>query len=162
MPSKINILIIDDEIKYLDSITQRLEMRGFEVTKAADKDQVLDAAGRAQYDLAVIDLKFPGMDGKQIMELLKKSHKFIEMIIITGHGSFDSAVECTKKGAFNYLLKPVEIERLLDILKDACVARLKKKYQNDPNQMQKISRVVDANPGTGIWAALCSLDNDEK
>ena len=56
------------------------------------------------------------MNGQQVLEILKSEHKFIEVIILTGHGSLDSAVECTKLGAFDYLPKPYELERLLDIL----------------------------------------------
>ena len=73
----------------------------------------------------------PGMDGQELLEILKKEHKYLEVIILTGHGSLESAVECTKLGAFGYLPKPYELEDLLEVLKDAYHTRLKKKFEQD-------------------------------
>jgi two-component system NtrC family response regulator len=162
MADKIRLLIVDDEVKFLDSIAQRLEMRGFEVAKATNGEEALAAAKTAQFDLALFDLKMPGMDGKQVLEVLKKSHKYIEVIILTGHGSLDSAVECTKLGAFNYLPKPYEIEKLLEVLKEAYEARMRKKFELDGSRMQKISQLVMGNSALGILRALRELDNEEK
>ena len=112
MAAPIKLLIVDDEAKFLDSIARRLEMRGFDVTKAANGQAALEAAQSAKFDLALLDLKMPGLDGKQVLELLKKAHKYLEVVILTGHGSIESAVECTKLGAFDYLPKPYELDKL--------------------------------------------------
>ncbi len=109
MPDKIKLLIVDDEVKFLDSIAQRLQLRDFDVTKATNGQEAIEATRREKYDLALLDLKMPGIDGRQVLEILKKEHKFLEVIILTGHGSVDSAVECTKLGAFDYLPKPYEL-----------------------------------------------------
>ena len=103
---KIKLLICDDEIKFLESIAQRLELRGFDVTKASGGQAAVDAAEQGGFDLALLDLKMPGMNGIEVLEILKKKHKYLEVIILTGHGSIDSAVESTKLGAFSYLSKP--------------------------------------------------------
>ena len=127
MAVKIKLLIVDDEVKFLDSIARRLEMRDFDVTKAANgQAAALAAAQTARFDLALLDLKMPGLDGKQVLELLKKAHKYLEVIILTGHGSIESAVECTKLGAFDYLPKPYELDKLLEVLRRAYEARLQK------------------------------------
>lgn len=162
MPDKIKLLIVDDEVKFLDSIAQRLEMRGFDVTKAIDGEEAVKWATARKFDLALLDLKMPGMDGKQVLEILKKEHKYLEVIILTGHGSLDSAVECTKLGAFSYLPKPYEIDKLLETLKEAYEARMRKKFELDGIRLQKIQQLATGNSALGILRALRELDNEEK
>ncbi len=162
MAEKIKLLIVDDEIKFLDSIAQRLEMRGLDVTKAGNGKDAVDNARTQKFDLALLDLKMPGMDGKQVLEILKKEHKFIEVIILTGHGSLESAVECTKLGAFGYLPKPYELDNLLEILRQAYEVRLKKKFELDQARMDKIMQIASGSSALGILRALRELDNDEK
>lgn len=162
MPNKIRLLIVDDEVKFLDSVARRLEMRDFEVTKATSGDQAVEAARTSKFDLALLDLKMPGMDGKQVLEILKSEHKFLEVIILTGHGSVDSAVECTKLGAFSYLPKPYELESLLEILRDAYETRLKKKFESDQERMDKILKMATGSSPLAILRELRKLDDEEK
>ncbi len=162
MPDKIKVLIVDDEVKFLDSIAQRLEMRGFDVTKAINGEEAVKWATARKFDLALLDLKMPGIDGKQVLEILKKEHKYLEVIILTGHGSLDSAVECTKLGAFSYLPKPYEIDKLLETLKEAYEARMRKKFELDGIRLQKIQQLATGNSALGILRALRELDNEEK
>jgi len=162
MPDKIKLLIVDDEVKFLDSIARRLEMRDFDVTKATSGKEAIEAARNDKFDLALLDLKMPGMDGKQVLEILKSEHKFLEVVILTGHGSMDSAVECTKLGAFSYLPKPYELDNLLDILKQAYEARLKKKFELDRSRMEKILDMATGSSALSILRELRKLDNEEK
>jgi DNA-binding NtrC family response regulator len=143
MADKIKLLIVDDEVKFLDSIARRLEMRGFEVTKASRGKEALKAAETGGFDLALLDLKMPGMDGTQVLSVLKREHKYLEVIMLTGHGSISSAVECTKLGAFSYLSKPYELEKLLEVLRDAYETRLKKKFAADQERLEKIRQLRD-------------------
>jgi len=162
MPNKIKLLIIDDEVKFLDSIAKRLELRDFDVTKAVNGQEAIEAAHEGKFDLALLDLKMPGMDGQQVLEILKKEHKYLEVIILTGHGSVNSAVECTKLGAFSYLPKPYEFDSLLDTLKEAYEARLKKKFEKDKERMDKLSRLATGSSPLGILRAMQELDDEEK
>ena len=162
MDDKIKLLIVDDEVKFLDSIAQRLELRGFEVTKAKNGVEALQAAALAKFDLALLDLKMPGLDGKQVLERLKAEHKFLEVIILTGHGSIDSAVECTRLGAYDYLPKPHELDHLLDVLKRAYEARLQKKFQADVERLNKISRLATGGSALSILRELRKLDDEVK
>jgi DNA-binding NtrC family response regulator len=162
MPNKIKLLIVDDEVKFLDSIAQRLELRDFEVTKASNGQQAAEAARREKYDLALLDLKMPGIDGKQVLEVLKREHQFLEVIILTGHGSVDSAVECTKLGAFDYLPKPYELENLLEVLKKAYQARLQKKFESDAVRMAKLQQLATTSSALGILREMRKLDDEEK
>ncbi len=162
MVESIQLLIVDDEVQFLEAIAKRLEIRGFLVTKATNGEEAIAIAQTQKFDLALLDLKMPGMNGKQVLELLKKEHKFLEVIILTGHGSLDSAVECTKLGAFGYLPKPYELEHLIEILKDAYQIRLQKKFEADEKRMEKIMQVAIGESPLGILRKLRELDNEEK
>ena len=162
MAEKIKLLIVDDEVKFLDSIARRLEMRGLDVAKTSNGADALEIARNQKFDLALLDLKMPGLDGKQVLEVLKQEHKFLEVIILTGHGSMDSAVECTKLGAFAYLPKPYELEKLLEVLRAAYEARLKKKFASDQARMQRLAGLASGESALGILRAMRELDDEEK
>ncbi len=162
MGTKIKLLIVDDEVNFLNSIAQRLELRDFEVTKAINGDEALSAVKKNKFDIALLDLKMPGMDGKQVLENLKREHKYIEVIILTGHGSLESAVECTKLGAYGYLPKPYELDKLLEVLKDAYSARMKKKFEEDSDRMEQLLKIATGNSPLGILREMKKLDNEEK
>ena len=162
MDRKIKLLIVDDELKFLDAIARRLEMRGFEVTKAGNGAAALEAVRNDKFDVALLDLKMPGMNGQEVLEVLKREHRFLEVIILTGHGSLDSAVECTKLGAFGYLPKPYEFDRLLEVLKDAYEHRLHTKFQNDQERLKVLMAAAVGESPLGILRRLRQLDDGER
>jgi DNA-binding NtrC family response regulator len=162
MDKKIKLLIVDDEVAFLDSIAKRLELRDFDVARATSGDAALEAAGGQKFDLALVDLKMPGMDGKELLKRLKASHKYLEVIILTGHGSLESAVECTKLGAYGYLPKPYELEQLIDLLKEAYQVRMQKKFEQDQKRMDMIRRIATGDSALGIMRRLRELDDGEK
>lgn len=162
MDNKIKLLIVDDEVNFLNSIAERLEIRDFEVVKATNGNEAINAANNKKFDIALLDLKMPGMDGKQVLEILKKEHKYIEVIILTGHGSLESAVECTKLGAFGYLPKPYELDKLLEILKDAYSTRMQKKFEKDSERIDKLMKIATNSSPLGILREMKKLDNEEK
>jgi two-component system NtrC family response regulator len=153
MTRKIKLLVVDDEIKFLNSLAKRLELRGFEVTKAENGRDALDFAKERRFDLAMIDLKMPGVSGKEVLETLKKSDDFIEVIIMTGHGSAEAAAECMKLGAFSYLPKPYELEKTMETLRQAFASRLRKKHHADTELMKKINELESlSNPIEAVEA----------
>ena len=179
MSEGIRVLIVDDEVDFLNSIAKRLELREFDVTKASRGVEAIEAARTGGFDLALLDLKMPGIDGEEVLEILKQEHKYLEVIILTGHGSIDSAVECTKLGAFGYLSKPYELDRLLEVLKEAYEARLTKKYADDQERLSQImaateelsaesilkkfrQHMVEHPTPLSVLKALRRLDDDEK
>ena len=162
MSDKIRLLIVDDEEEFLESIGKRLEMRDFDVRTASRGAEAVEIARSEKFDLALLDLKMPGMDGKQVLEILKKEHKHIEVIILTGHGSVDSAVDCTRLGAFGYLPKPYELEKLLDTLKQAYQSRMEKKFQVDEARMEKIAKLATGSSPLAILRELKKMDDQEK
>lgn len=159
---KIKLLIVDDEINFLHSIAKRLEIRDFDVVTATNGTEAVSAANSHKFDIALLDLKMPGMDGRQVLETLKKEHKYIEVIILTGHGSLESAVECTKLGAFGYLPKPYEFDKLLEILKDAFSKRMQKKFENDNERIQQLMEIAAGSSPIGILREMKKLDNRDK
>jgi DNA-binding NtrC family response regulator len=98
----------------------------------------------------------------ELLGLLKKKHKFLEIIILTGYASIDSAVECTKLGAFGYLEKPYNFEKLLEMLKGAYETRLRKKFEHDRKRMEEIEFLSMGASPMGILRSLRRLDDEEK
>lgn len=162
MDNKIKLLIVDDEINFLNSIAERLEIRDFDVVKATNGAEAISASNTKKFDIALLDLKMPGMDGKQVLEIIKKEHKYIEVIILTGHGSLESAVECTKLGAFGYLPKPYELDKLLGILKEAYMIRMQKKFEQDSVRIEKLMSIATGSSSLGILREMRKLDNEDK
>jgi DNA-binding NtrC family response regulator len=159
---KMKLLIVDDEVKYLRSISKRLELKNFAVTTASNGKLANEIAKKEKFDVALVDLKMPGMDGKDVLKTLKKRHKFLQIIILTGHASIDSAVECTKLGAFNYLEKPYDFENLAEVLKEAYEARLRKKFKHDKKRSEEINMLSMGSSPMGILRSLIRIDDDDK
>jgi len=144
MERKIQLLIVDDEVRFLQTLTQRLTLRGFEVTAASNGVAALDAARSSRFDVALVDLKMPGMDGEQVLELLKQRDPFTEVIILTGHGSIDSAVRCTQAGSYQYLQKPCETPELLAVLKKAYQQATQKREAHEKAEIDRLMKVATA------------------
>ena len=160
--NEINILLVDDEVKFLTAVADRLTLKGFNVTTATDGDAAIEAAGKGGFDVAVVDLRMPGTDGAEVLKILKQKHKFIEIIMLTGHATVDSAVECTKLGAFKYLEKPYDFDKLIEVLKDAYHVRMQKKFENNANRMEAIQRLSMGQSPLGILKELAKLDDGQK
>ena len=157
MTRAITLLIADDEIKFLNSIARRLELRGFDVTKAENGQEALDCASRGRFDLALIDLKMPGADGKQVLETLKKVNDFVEVIIMTGHGSAEAAAECLALGAFNYIPKPYELEKIIETLRQAYASRLKKQHLGKAELLKQIDEAAGLTDPVEALRAMSDL-----
>ncbi|OGQ93112.1 MAG: histidine kinase [Deltaproteobacteria bacterium RIFOXYA12_FULL_61_11] len=159
---KIKLLIVDDEVKFLESIAKRLELRGFEVLTAHDGVRALELAHEERFDLALLDLKMPGLNGKQVLEHLKQEHRFLEVIILTGHGSLESAVDCTKLGAFCYLPKPYEMDKLIEVLGKAYQVRLERKFKEDQARLDELGRIALSSSPLGILRRMRELDDEQR
>jgi len=162
MERVIKLLIVDDESRFLNAIATRLTKRGFEVATATNGPDAIALARDEKFDLALLDLKMPGMDGSEVLRVLKREHKFLEAIILTGHGSLESAVELTKLGAFGYLPKPYELDQLIETLKEAYETRLKKKFAADENKMSEILSITLTGSPLSILRKLRELDDERR
>jgi DNA-binding NtrC family response regulator len=159
---KIKLLLVDDEEDFLNSLAKRLGKREFDITTATEGKLAIKAAKKLEYDVAILDMKMPGMDGMELLRLLKKKHKFLEVVILTGYGGIDSAVEATKLGAHAYLEKPYDFEKLLEVLKNAYETRLRKKFEHDKKRMEEIEMLSMGSSPMGILKSLIHLDDDRK
>ncbi len=160
--NKIKLLLVDDEIDFLQAIAERLALKDFDVIVASNGREAIAVAEKDLFDVAVVDFKMPGMDGTQILKVLKERHKYLEIIMLTGYATIDSAVECTKLGAFKYLEKPYDFEKLVEVIKEAYEARLKKKFEHNKKHMEKIQKLSLRESPLGLLRALAHLDDDEK
>lgn len=160
MENTIKLLIVDDESRFLDAIAKRLRKRGFDVRTAANGPEAISIAREEKFDLALLDLRMPGMDGSEVLKVLKQEHNFLEAIILTGHGSLDSAVELTKLGAFGYLPKPYELDKLILKLREAYESRLRRKFAADASRMERIMQIATGESPLGILRKLRDLDDD--
>ena len=129
MKKQIKLLFVDDEEKFLKGMTQRLELRDLVVHSFNNGIDALEAAKNETYDVALIDLKMPEMDGEELLKKLKQMMPATEVIILTGHGSEDSAVRTFRDGAYEYLMKPCELDELMSAITRAYAKRLKAKNQ---------------------------------
>ena len=160
--NKIKLLMVDDEVKFLESISKRLALKDFDVIAASNGQEAIASAENDLFDVAVVDFQMPGMDGEQVLKALKERHQYLEIIMLTGHATVDSAVECTKLGAFKYLEKPYAFEKLVEVIKEAYEARLKKKFEHNKKRMDDIQKLSFGHSPLGILRALAHLDNEEK
>ena len=160
--NKIKLLLVDDEIDFLQSIAERLTLKGFDVITASTGREAIASAENDLFDVAVVDFLMPGMDGTQVLKALKDRHRYLEIIMLTGHATIDSAVESTKLGAFKYLEKPYDFEKLVAVIKEAYEARLKKKFEHRKEYMEKIQELSLRESPLGLLRALAQLDDEEK
>jgi two-component system NtrC family response regulator len=115
----IKILLIDDEETLLEYLSKRLLKEGFTVKATFSGEEAVKVAGGENFDVAVVDLKMPGIDGVETQKRLKEVQPFLQCIVLTGHGSVESALESGQQDAFQYLLKPIDYDALVIAIKDA-------------------------------------------
>ena len=113
------ILIIDDERSIRNTLKEILEFEGHEITLAADGEEGLGKVAETVFDAIFCDIKMPGMDGTEVLEKMADMGLDSAIIMISGHGSIDTAVDCIKKGAFDFIEKPLDLNRILITLKNA-------------------------------------------
>ena len=106
--SDIRVLLIDDEETLVEYLSKRLLREGYLVKATFSGEEAIEVANNDDFDVAVVDLKMPGMDGVETQKRLKKIQPFLQSIVLTGHGTIDTALESGKENAFKYLLKPIE------------------------------------------------------
>ncbi len=116
---KINLLIVDDEDRFLTSTAKLLGKRGYTIFTASDAAKALKVLEAEAIQLALLDVKMPGMNGIDLLREIKKRWPLVEVVMLTGHATFDSAVTGLKTGASDYLMKPAHPDELLQKLQEA-------------------------------------------
>jgi len=118
------VLPVDDEAEFVEPMQARLTRRGIACTTAESGEEALRCLEAEHFDCAVVDVKMPGMDGLVLLRRIRRSHPETAVILLTGHASVELGVQGMELGAFDYLLKPVELDDLLDTLRRAVGKRL--------------------------------------
>ncbi|MCU0597387.1 MAG: response regulator [Desulfobacterota bacterium] len=113
------ILLVDDETVFANNMSKLLNRRGYRVTAVNSGDAALRSLMDNPFDVMVLDLKMPGMDGIALLHEMKKLGLFTEVLVLTGHGSIDTALEAIQLGAYDYLTKPCEIAELVSKIEAA-------------------------------------------
>lgn len=117
--SDFNVLLVDDETEFLETLIKRLKKRNLTALGANSGEQALEVLAQNPIDVVVLDVKMPGMDGISTLKAVKKAKPLVEVIMLTGHANMEVAIEGMELGAFDYLMKPMDIDDLLYKLQDA-------------------------------------------
>jgi DNA-binding response OmpR family regulator len=113
--ASIRMLVVDDETEFLEPLLQRLKRRGVECTGATSGEEAVELLKKTDYDVAVVDVKMPGMNGLDLLRWIRREKPATAVILLTGHASVELGIQGMELGAFEYLLKPVDVDELLDV-----------------------------------------------
>ena len=113
------ILLVDDEQSFVETLGKRLKARGLRVETANSGEEAIDKAKHQTFDVIVLDLAMPGMDGIETLKQLREIDPDLQIILLTGHGSIEKAVEATKLGAMDFMQKPASLPDLLEQIREA-------------------------------------------
>ncbi|MBU8910882.1 MAG: response regulator [Desulfobacterales bacterium] len=144
---KMKIMLVDDEERFLKTTKKLIERKGYEVLTAQGGEEALEKLRPQNIHVVILDVKMPGMDGNETLKAIKALYPLVEVIMLTGHGTMDSAIDGLKSGAFDYLVKPADIEEILEKAKYAFEKRQHreekiriaqtKRYMRSPREILK-------------------------
>ncbi|XOF33491.1 MAG: response regulator [Candidatus Electrothrix sp. YB6] len=132
------VLLVDDEKEFVELLSLRLATRGLKVVAVNCGEQAVALVEKRHFDVAVIDLSMPGIDGIETLKRIKQTQPDIEVLMLTGHATVASGVEAMKHGAGDFLQKPVEINELMDKIKAASEARREALHRKDAAAVKNI------------------------
>lgn len=118
------VLLVDDEVVFTTNMSKILSRRGFEVRAVNDGESAIEAIEDEEYDVVVLDLRMPGMDGIAALKVMKRKRPLLEVIILTGHGSVESGIQGMNLGAFDYAMKPIQTNELQEKIEEAFARKL--------------------------------------
>lgn len=132
------VLLVDDEEDFLETLSNRLELRGLKVSAVTSGEQAIAEAKEQEYDAIVLDLSMPGIDGLETLKRIKADNPNAEIIMLTGHGSVQSGVEAMKLGAGDFLQKPVELSELMAKIGEAKNKKMLVLQKQSQEELRKI------------------------
>lgn len=119
------VMLVDDEVPFVETMTKRLAKRDLTVITAFSGQEALETLDKHRNtDVVILDVKMPGMDGIETLKEIKKAYPLTEVIMLTGHATVKSAIEGMKLGAFDYLMKPCDIEQLVAKVEESTKKKL--------------------------------------
>jgi DNA-binding NtrC family response regulator len=136
------VLLVDDEAPFVDTMTKRLTKRKLTVFKSYSGEEALETLKEnSQIDLVILDVKMPGMDGIETLKEIRKEFPLVEVIMLTGHATVETSIEGMRLGAFDYLMKPCD----MDVLMEKVNAATKKKRDHEEKIREaRVSNILKA------------------
>lgn len=113
------VLVVDDEADFRETIVKRLQKRQLHVSGAESGEKALELMAAQPFDVVVLDVKMPGLDGIETLREIKKKNPLVEVILLTGHASMESGIEGMKLGAFDFVMKPAALDELMEKIRQA-------------------------------------------
>jgi len=141
-----SVLVVDDEVQFVETLVKRLAKRSLRVGAAYGGHEALEklaAGGPTKTDVVILDVKMPEMDGLETLARIKEEHPLVEVIMLTGHATVESAIEGMKRGAFDYLMKPCEI----DVLLEKVIAATDKKREHEEKILEARATLISLRRG---------------
>ena len=130
------LLIVDDEKQFVEALSERLSLRDYDVTTSLTGEDAVEKIKNYNFDVVILDVRLPGIEGTEVLREIKNLKPLIEVIMLTGHGTVEMAIEGMKLGAFDFLMKPCETE---DLTAKIAKAHDRKADQEDRIRAAKIS-----------------------
>jgi DNA-binding NtrC family response regulator len=128
-----NVLLVDDEVEFVETFSERLTMRNLDILKAFSGEEALQVLAEHQYvEVVILDVKMPGMDGIETLAEIKKNYPLVEVVMLSGHADVESAIDGMKQGAFDYLMKPCDMDQIIAKVTEAAA----KKRQHEEKIIQ--------------------------
>lgn len=127
------VLLVDDEAEFTETFSERLSMRNLEISKAFSGEEALKVIEKNKgIEIVILDVKMPGMDGIETLAEIKKRAPLVEVIMLSGHADVESAIDGMKQGAFDYLMKPCDIDQIIAKVTEAAA----KKHRHEEKIVQ--------------------------
>jgi two-component system, OmpR family, response regulator CpxR len=133
------VLLVDDEEQFVEVLGQRLQGRGFKVDTAFSGDDAIEFINTHEVDVVVLDVLMPGRDGLETLREIKRIKPITEVIMLTGHGTVETAIQGMKLAAYDYLMKPTDTAELVDKITKA---HQRKKEQEDRIRQAEVDNIV--------------------
>ena len=128
-----NVLLVDDEVPFVETFAERLEIRNLDISKAFNGEEALKVLEENKtVEVVILDVRMPGMDGIETLAEIKKRFPLVEVIMLTGHADVESAIDGMKQGAFDYLMKPIDMDQIIAKVTEAAT----KKRQHEEKIIQ--------------------------
>ena len=138
---KIRVLLVDDEEEFVQALSERLALRDYDMTTSLSGDDALEKIKHYNYDVVILDVAMPGIDGIEALREIKKLKPLTEVIMLTGHSTVEAAIEGMKLGAFDFLMKPCNTEDLDTKIKKA---RARKAEHEERIRTAKVNDIVSS------------------
>jgi len=132
------VLLVDDEVEFLDTLSERMRNRGMEVATASTGIEALQKVDKESFDVIILDLQMPGVDGLEALKVLKAKRPELQVILLTGHATIEKGIEAMKLGAMDFLEKPADLSQLTEKIKKAQAKKMLIVEKQNEDKIKKI------------------------